>query len=86
VGSTVVFSATAGGAVTIQYKWLLFDGVSWSTAQDWSAHNTFSWTPNAPNPNYQVQVRAQNVANTADNAGASLLFPIGGHGNRRGHK
>jgi hypothetical protein len=76
VNSKIMFSATASGAAVIQYKWLVFDGATWWTAQDWSANNKFSWTPLAANPDYQVQVRAQNAANVTDNAGASVLFPI----------
>jgi hypothetical protein len=88
-GTKIVFTAVASGAVAYRYQWSVFNGVSWVVAQDWSSANKFFWTPIAPNRNYQVAVRAQNAANPADNAGASLLFPIanlGTNGNGHGRK
>jgi N-acetylmuramoyl-L-alanine amidase len=89
VGSQIIFTASVGGtAVRPTYKWWLFDGLTWSVVQDWSTTNTFSWTPRAANSQYQLWVRAQNPTNPAQNADASMSFPIvgGGSGGVNGKK
>jgi hypothetical protein len=82
VGSHVTFTAATAGSVVPQFKWLIFDGSTWTTYQDWSASNTFTWTPTAANANYRVGVWARNAATTVDTPDPSatgyLPFPIVG--------
>lgn len=81
-GTSVGFTATTtGGVAPLQFKWLIFDGSAWTTAQSWSTSNTFTWTPGVANANYRVGVWARNSTSTADaadnpSAAASVNFPI----------
>ena len=77
-GTKVIFTATASGATSYQFKWWLYNGTAWTTAQDWSSSNKFMWTPEIENGQYQVLVRARNAANAAESDGASMAFPITG--------
>jgi len=85
-GSAVTFTATAtGGTAPYQFKWWLWNGVTWTVLRDWSTSNTFAWTPSTPNPNYRVDVWLRSAGETADqpsgypaNSGAygDIAFPI----------
>ena len=78
-GTTVTFSATpAGGVAPHQYKWLVYDGARWTAIGDWSASNTFAWTPAFADPNYRVGVWVRSAGNTADaeETSAAISFPI----------
>jgi ASPM-SPD-2-Hydin domain-containing protein len=87
-GSTVTVTAGAtGGTAPYQFKWLLWDGATWTAVRNWSASNTFVWTPSTSNPNYRVGIWVRSAGETADqpsgyptNTGAanSILFPIQG--------
>src|SRR5262244_2243398 len=56
-GTTVALTAiAAGGTAPYQFKWWLWDGATWTVLQDWSASNTFAWTPSTSNPSYAVAV------------------------------
>ncbi|HKY20072.1 MAG TPA: fibronectin type III domain-containing protein [Vicinamibacterales bacterium] len=83
-GAKIMFTASAVGASAVQYKWWVFDGLTWVVAQEWSTSNRFSWTPKTANPLYQVLVRAQSATNTALSAGASMPFPINNPGGKPG--
>jgi hypothetical protein len=78
-GTTVRLSATAdGGADPVQYKWLTFDGKSWTTRTNWSTSHEFVYTPAAAMPDFKVAVWArggQSFADTAE-ATASLDLPV----------
>ena len=82
-GTTITFTATAsGGTAPYQYKWLLFDGSTWATTQDWSTTATFAWTPTSANSAYRVGVWVRSADRTADssdndNSNRSVTFPIG---------
>jgi hypothetical protein len=66
-GTTVTFTAMAGGGTTpYQFKWWLWDGVTWTVLEDWSIASTFAWIPNTPNPNYAVGVWVRSASNTAN--------------------
>lgn len=65
VGTTVTWTAVAsGGVAPYQYQWVVFDGFAWNTASDWSASDTFNWTPVTASAAYQVAVRARSAWNT----------------------
>ncbi len=57
--TTVTWSATAsGGTGPYSYRFLVFNGTSWSVGREWSSSNTWSWTPMNPGTyNFQVWVR-----------------------------
>src|SRR5438445_744071 len=80
--TTISFTATStGGVGTTQYKWQVFDGMTWAVAQDWSTTNTFAWTPTAPNNGHYVSVWGRSATisgNAADGAAAmkSMAFTI----------
>jgi len=78
-GTAVTFSAAPNGGVSpYQYKWFQFDGVSWTMLADWSANNTFLWTPTVANPNYRIGVWVRSSGNSTDagEAVASQAFAI----------
>jgi hypothetical protein len=76
-GTTITWTATGvGGAAPLQYKWFVFDGVSWALAQDWSSANTFLWTPSTANAGYLVAVWAKSVGNPADAADTLTQVPF----------
>jgi hypothetical protein len=66
-GTTITWTATSGGGVgPHQYKWWVYDGVSWAIAQDWSTASTFAWTPAVANANYLVAFWVKSAGNPAD--------------------
>jgi subtilisin family serine protease len=78
VGATVTFTASAtAGTPPYQYRWWVYNG-SWQVAQNWSASNTFGWTPSVPNSGYVIGVWAKSAGNSADTweDAAVLAFPI----------
>jgi hypothetical protein len=80
-GTTVTFTAAVVGAVTpVQFKWLVFNGVAWTVASEWSTTATFAWTPATANGSYKVSVWARSAGSTADAAekSAEMAFPIRG--------
>jgi hypothetical protein len=78
-GTTVTFTAAAsGGTAPHQFKWWVYDGVTWTIAQNWGAAAMFAWTPAAANVNYLVYVWARSADNTADMSERMVgtAFPI----------
>jgi hypothetical protein len=63
-GTTVAWTANATGSSTPHYKFQLFDGATWSTVRDWSASNTYTWTPVLAGANYRVSVWARDASST----------------------
>jgi len=80
-GTAILFTAaTTGGTTPHRFKWRVFNGTTWATAQDWSTNNTFAWTPNTPG-GYQVSVWAKSAtaagdAPESDAASRTISFPI----------
>jgi len=78
-GTTIVATATvSGGSSTLQYQWLIHDGVSWTSMTGWTTSKTYSWTPTSPNAGHFIGVWVRNAANTNGDAEAtaSVPFPI----------
>jgi hypothetical protein len=67
-GTTVTFTATAtGGTAPYQYKWWIFDGVSWTLARDWSTSPSYAWTPTLAG-GYRIGVWVRDATTTADDS------------------
>jgi hypothetical protein len=80
VNTTINLTATlTGGVAGYEFKFLVFDGVAWSTLRDWGA-STATWTPTVANPNYRVGLWVRNAGSAEDlpNPGgaASIAFVI----------
>ena len=67
-GTTITWTATpAGGAAPHQYKWWIYDGVTWTMATGWTTSNTLAWTPMAAG-DYMVGVWVKSAGNPVDEA------------------
>ena len=80
-GTTISWSATpTGGVAPLQYKWLVYENARWTPKGSWTTSNTFAWTPTVADPNYRVGVWVRSSGNIidAEEAAASMLFPITG--------
>jgi len=69
-GSTVTWTAAGNGgnAGPLQFKFFRFNSRTnaWTLVQDWSASNTFSWTPTASDSGvYALQVWVRSAGSTA---------------------
>jgi cell wall-associated protease len=74
-GTTIMWTAApAGGTAPYQYRWWFFDGATWTMIRDWSASNTFVWTP-ATEGEFHFGVWARSAGNTADGAEAAAAVP-----------
>lgn len=56
--------AASGGTSPYTYKFLVHDGTQWSVGRDWSASNTWTWTPTLSG-SYSLQVWVRNDGSTA---------------------
>jgi probable HAF family extracellular repeat protein len=75
-GTSIVLTATAeGGVAPYEFKWFVADGSTSVTVQDWSAAESFTWTP-AVAGDYQVTVWARSAGSTADAAEQSATVPF----------
>jgi hypothetical protein len=77
--TTITFTARlTGGRAPHEYKWLIYDGSTWTTAAAWSTSAIFPWTPAVPRSAYKVGVWARSAGNVADAAEAaqSIAYPI----------
>ncbi|HEY2433936.1 MAG TPA: M12 family metallo-peptidase [Vicinamibacterales bacterium] len=64
-GQPVVWSAAAtGGTSPYTYKFLVYDGTTWTIGRDWNASSTWSWTPAATGA-YAIQVWVRNAGSSA---------------------
>jgi hypothetical protein len=78
-GTPITFTAAAtGGTAPYQYKWWLYNGITWTIVKEWSTETTFTWTPATANANYLVYVWARSAGNTSDTSEkmAGRSFPI----------
>ena len=77
-GTSITFTASAtGGTGQYQFKWWIFDGNTWTMAQNWGSA-TYTWTPTTANANYRVGVWARDATVTADISmfNQSVAYPI----------
>lgn len=80
-GSMITWTASAsGGQAPYQYKFLVHNGLQWTTASEWSTSATFIWTPALVNSQYRVGVWVRSSRGTADlpEASSSADFAING--------
>jgi hypothetical protein len=79
VGTAVTFTAEGQGTtLPYEYRFWLYDGVTWTIAQDFSALNTWTLPASTPPGNYTVGVWVRtNTASTAFDAQAFQEFQIG---------
>src|SRR5574339_487144 len=66
-GKSVTWTATATATFPLEYRFWLYRKTGWTLAQDYSASNTFKWTPTQADVGdpYAVQVWARAVGSTA---------------------
>jgi hypothetical protein len=83
VGTPITFTAAAvNGTAPYSYKWFVSsDGVNWTMLQNWSASNTYTWTPTAANSAFRIGVWVRSANNTADSydnaqSNGSIAFPV----------
>lgn len=75
-GTMTTWTATATGGAPQQFKWWVYDGLTWAAATSWTTNATFAWTPSAANPNFRVGVWAKGAGNTTDVREASAEQPF----------
>ena len=76
--TTIKFTATAtGGVAPYQYKWYIYNGLSWASPTGWTTASTFTWSPGDENPNYEIGVWVKSAGNAADalESSAQMSFP-----------
>ena len=70
--SATLTGAGSGGVGLYMYKFYVYNGSTWTIAQDWSASPTLNWTPPTTGT-YQFQVWLRNAGSSASwNAWAEL--------------
>jgi hypothetical protein len=70
-GTTVYWVARPeGGRRPYEFRWLVWDGATWTTAQDWTVKpitalsDVFYWTPTSSNHSYKVMAQVRSAWNT----------------------
>jgi hypothetical protein len=58
-------AATTGGTAPLQYKWWLYNG-AWIPLTGWGTASTYTWTPTAALPTYQIGVWIRSAGSTVD--------------------
>ena len=71
VGTTITWTATAPAGVSLEYKWLVYNGSEWNVAVNWSPRNIFTWTPRFANARYIVSVRVRRAGCRRENGESS---------------
>jgi len=66
-GRSVTWTATATASIPLEYRFWLYRKTGWTLAQDYTASNTFNWTPTQADVGdpYAVQVWARAVGSIA---------------------
>jgi hypothetical protein len=65
----------AGGSAPLEYRFLRYDGSTWTVVRDWSPVATWSWTPNVADAGaYALQVWARSAAQPSYEAWTSTGF------------
>ena len=66
-GRSATWTATAAASIPLEYRFWLYRKTGWTMAQDYSASNTFKWTPTQADVGdpYGVQVWARAVGSNA---------------------
>jgi hypothetical protein len=64
---SVTWTATATASVPLEYRFWLYRKTTWTLAQDYTARNTFTWTPTQADAGapYAIQVWARAVGSSA---------------------
>jgi murein DD-endopeptidase MepM/ murein hydrolase activator NlpD len=76
VGTSIQFTARGfGGLPPYQFKWWVYDGVTWTMAQNWGGP-TFVWTPTSPIAAGRVGVWARDATTTADVSDVNRSLPF----------
>jgi hypothetical protein len=84
-GTPITWTATpTGGVAPLQYKWWVYDGKTWIVIGNWSASNTFSWTPGTANAGFRIAVWVKGATNGKDEMEASVAVPFAIAGNAVG--
>ena len=76
-GTAVLFTASGTGSSGYQYRFWLFDGVSWSMVQDYGVGATWSLPASTPAGNYTIAVDVRTSASVYRDAVAYLPYQIG---------
>ena len=63
---------------TLQYKWLVYDGLSWVPVTGWTTSTMYAWRASRADPNYRVGVWVRSAGSSVDapEASSSIPFPI----------
>ena len=75
IGTTINFTATADTGSDTLYKFYVYDGSSWKSAQDYSTKNTFTWTPTTAG-SYKVRCRVKLGASGSDASYKDISFVV----------
>ncbi|HET9271149.1 MAG TPA: S8 family serine peptidase [Vicinamibacterales bacterium] len=67
-GTPVTWTASAsGGQAPYTYRFIVWDGATWTEGRAWGASNVFTWTPPVANLSYKVAVLVRSAWNTGPN-------------------
>jgi hypothetical protein len=67
VGGTATFTAVGHGSTGYEFQFWIFDGISWSMAQDFSSLDHWALLPNTkPAGTYTVQVNVRGAGSTVE--------------------
>ncbi|MBE0568549.1 MAG: hypothetical protein IH577_02585, partial [Deltaproteobacteria bacterium] len=75
-GTAVLFTASGTGSSGYQYRFWLFDGVSWSMVQDYGVGSTWSLPASTPEGNYTIAVDVRTSTAVYRDAVGYLSFQV----------
>lgn len=74
--ASITFTAvSSGGTAPYQYKWWVYDGYTWTMAQDWGSA-TFTWRPSNPNAKYRIGIWARDATMSGDVSSYNYSIPF----------